>query len=284
MSQQSILTILEKDVPAAGLKPLVEAAGEGGFHLNVLVAGTSPEPPVYSMAAPSYGAYSVPDDWIRQVEEEGKSVAAKVGEVQTLLQQEGISASAESVFCYSGQLQDSIARHAKICDRVLLSTDLMPTQTMFKDALFGVLFKSPVAAIVHSGEVNACLNPKRVFIAWNTGLEASRAVHAALPLLQQAEEVIVGVFDPVMTSGADGEDPGADVSAWLSRHGCKVDLKQYPGGGNTVGECIEKRATETGVDLVVMGAYGHTRLRQRIFGGTTRYMLEQKNLPVFLAH
>ncbi|MFY0312802.1 universal stress protein, partial [Leisingera sp. D0M16] len=91
-------------------------------------------------------------------------------------------------------------------------------------------------------------------------------------------------FDPDMSDARDGEDPGADAAAWLSHHGCTVTLSQFPTGGHDTGSAIQDRAREAGADLVVMGAYGHSRLREAVFGGTTRSMLEQTALPVLFAH
>ena len=86
------------------------------------------------------------------------------------------------------------------------------------------------------------------------------------------------------TVNRDGQDPGTDVAAWLSHHGCLVTLSQYPSGGRSVADVIQDRAAEAGSDLIVMGAYGQARMIQTVLGGTTRSMVEQTKLPVFLAH
>jgi len=87
-----------------------------------------------------------------------------------------------------------------------------------------------------------------------------------------------------MTENRDGESPGSDLAEWLSRHGCNVKVAQYPSGGKEIGDCIIGRAKEMGADLVVMGAYGHSRLREDLFGGTTRTLIEPQDLAVLLAH
>ena len=87
-----------------------------------------------------------------------------------------------------------------------------------------------------------------------------------------------------MTAEEDGEDPGSDVGTWLSRHGCNVTVQQYPSGGKLISTAIIDNAEEFGADLVVMGAYGRSRLLERVFGGTTQEMLDKKALPVLFAH
>ncbi|NKB26643.1 MAG: hypothetical protein GKR99_03365 [Rhodobacteraceae bacterium] len=103
-------------------------------------------------------------------------------------------------------------------------------------------------------------------------------------MLRTAQEVVIAIFDPVMTEYADGEDPGADVARWLSHHGCKVLVQQLPSGGKDIGEAMILRAREVGADLIVMGAYGRSRLRQNILGGTTTRLIDQSDLPGFMAH
>lgn len=149
---------------------------------------------------------------------------------------------------------------------------------MLTEAVQGVLFQSPIGLFMNAPVLSGA---KRVFLAWDSGLAAARAAHMALPNLQGASEVVVGCFD---MSTAGQEDPGVDLAKWLSHHGCTVTVNQYSSGGQPIGACILQRAAEIGADLIVMGAYGRSRLRQTVFGGTTRTMLEQTDIPVFLAH
>ncbi|WP_280322803.1 universal stress protein [Sulfitobacter faviae] len=94
----------------------------------------------------------------------------------------------------------------------------------------------------------------------------------------------MALFDPVSISAYDGENPGTDVAAWLTHQGCNVAVQQYASGGEDIGTAILKRAKETGADLIVMGAYDHSRLREMVFGGTTRSLIEQSAFPVLLSH
>ncbi|MCG3268534.1 universal stress protein [Yoonia sp. I 8.24] len=126
--------------------------------------------------------------------------------------------------------------------------------------------------------------PETVFVAWNTQLQSARAVHLALPALRHAEEVIIGSIDPVKTEWRDGEDPGVDIAKWLSNHGCNVTLRQFPSGGQDIATCILDLSKEAGADLIVSGAYGHSRTREAIFGGTTRDLIKQTDQAVFMAH
>ena len=125
---------------------------------------------------------------------------------------------------------------------------------------------------------------RRVMIAWDAGVEAARAVSDALPLLKRADSVEVAVFDPERGRREHGEQPGADVALYLARHGVKVSVARQSGANFEVGAQVLSRAADTGADLIVMGAYGHSRVRELVLGGVTRTMLESMTVPVLMSH
>jgi len=124
----------------------------------------------------------------------------------------------------------------------------------------------------------------KALVAWNASRESTRAVTDALPLLVRATSVAVVVVDPQDADDLHGDTPGADISLYLARHGVKA--KTYPtlSGGLDVGDVILSRASDIGADLIVMGAWGHSRTRELIMGGATRSLLEQMTVPVLLSH
>lgn len=125
---------------------------------------------------------------------------------------------------------------------------------------------------------------RRVLIAWDAGREAARAVSDALPLLQGAEAVEVAAFDPEQAGRRHGQEPGADIGLYLARHGVKVTVARQSGAGYEVGGQILSRAADHGADLIVMGAYGHSRVRELVLGGATRTLLEAMTVPVLMSH
>lgn len=121
-----------------------------------------------------------------------------------------------------------------------------------------------------------------VLVAWNGSREATRAVHDALPILQAAKLVTVLSIDPEETG--DPRLPGGDIALHLSRHGAPVQTTVLKGSDVAVGELLLSYAADHGNDLIVMGAYGHTRLREMILGGATRNLLRSMTVPVLLSH
>lgn len=121
---------------------------------------------------------------------------------------------------------------------------------------------------------------RKVMIAWNGTREATRAAHDALPFLKKAEQVIVFSVNP----DADSHYPGADIATHLARHGVKVEARHTVARDINVADALLGAVSDFGIDLLVMGAYGHTRLRELVFGGATRTLLETMTVPVLLSH
>lgn len=138
----------------------------------------------------------------------------------------------------------------------------------------------PVLVVPYAGTFKRV--GRRVLIAWNASQEAARAVTDALPMLARAEAVEVTAFEP--QTADHGDIPGADISLYLARHGVKVTAAQQRGEGVDVGSQILSRAADFDADLIVMGAYGHARVRQLVLGGVTRTLLQSMTVPVLMSH
>src|SRR5262249_44560338 len=120
---------------------------------------------------------------------------------------------------------------------------------------------------------------ERVLVAWAHSREATRAVHDALPLLKLAKSVTVMEVNP-----EPDHLGGADIALHLTRHGVKAEVASTTSGDINNGDAILSRAADLTADLLVMGGYGHSRLREFAFGGVTRHILEHMTLPVLMSH
>jgi nucleotide-binding universal stress UspA family protein len=125
---------------------------------------------------------------------------------------------------------------------------------------------------------------QRVLVAWNASREATRAVNDALPLLQGASKVTVLTINPRGGLHGDGEVPGADIALHLARHGVRAEASALKSEDVDIGAMLLSQAADLDADLLVMGAYGHSRLREVILGGATREILRSMTVPVFLSH
>ena len=185
-----------------------------------------------------------------------------------------------------GEAEELASVHGRYADLLIISqADVnAPNASAAMDDIQSVIFAAgrPLLLVPYTGKIKTL--GKNVFVAWNASREATRAVTDALPLLQRADKVTVMVVRPRADARAHGEIPGADIAAYLARHEVKVDVMAEEGEGIDVGELMLSRVADLGSDLIVMGAYSHSRLRQWILGGATRTMLESMTVPVLMSH
>jgi|LNFM01.1.fsa_nt_gb nucleotide-binding universal stress UspA family protein len=125
---------------------------------------------------------------------------------------------------------------------------------------------------------------ERVMVAWNAGREATRALTDAIPILRRAKQVDIVTVNAEPQREGHGELPGADIAHYLARHGVTANVLATAADDVDVGEWLLSRAADLGSDLVVMGAYGHSRLREFVLGGATRTVLASMTVPVLMSH
>ena len=123
-----------------------------------------------------------------------------------------------------------------------------------------------------------------VTVAWDAGQAAARAVADAMPLLETADKVHVLAVNPVAGIDAHGAEPGADIALNLARHDVKAEVHTTTAPDIKEGEAILSWLSDSGSDLLVMGAYGHARLRELVMGGVTRCILQSMTTPVLMSH
>jgi nucleotide-binding universal stress UspA family protein len=140
----------------------------------------------------------------------------------------------------------------------------------------------PVLVVPQIGALSSI--GRTVLLCWNASRESARAAADALPFLQSADKVIVLVVDPEVSADGHGQEPGADVALWLTRHGVSVTVTRDVAADADVGEVILSRAADCGADLIVMGIYGHSRLREMVLGGVSRTLLSSMTVPVLMSH
>lgn len=182
-------------------------------------------------------------------------------------------------------LADVIGRHARYADLVIMGQSdpddpLTGEPELAEDVILGS--GRPVLMVPYIG----ALQPpgRKVVVAWDSGREAARAVNDAMPMLEAAEQVLVLIVNPKRGPGGHGAEPGADIATHLARHGVKVDVKVYTQRDLSVSDMLLARIADEGADLVVLGGYGHARLREMVLGGVTRDMLRTMTVPLFMSH
>ena len=177
----------------------------------------------------------------------------------------------------TGREEDIVAQQARLADLTIVPHPDAGEDVSSSDALHAVLFDSGRPVLISPQTAPKSIGT-RVCLAWNGTAESAASTLSALPWMLQADAVRI-----LSAEGYQRRGPGApDLAAYLALHGVKADIVTFRSVGNSVGAGLLAAATEFGCDLLSMGAYSHSRLRQLILGGVTRHVLEYSNIPVMM--
>jgi nucleotide-binding universal stress UspA family protein len=183
-----------------------------------------------------------------------------------------------------GNPSTTVALHARYVD-LTVTGQPNPEDPQDSDAVTvtaAMTSGRPVLAVPFAGDFPTI--GERVLVAWNASREAARAVNDALPLLTGAKHVTVLAINPQRGVGGHGDVPAADISLHLARHGLKAEASHTVSRDISDGEALLSYAADIGADLIVAGAYGHSRARELVFGGVTRTLIAEMTAPVLLSH
>lgn len=189
--------------------------------------------------------------------------------------------SARAAMVQSLVLGTYLADKLRFCDLVVLNRPFEddPEQaTLVETSLF--IADRPVMMIPKGAQAPG--SKTNAIVGWDEGNEALAAVRAALPLLADAAETQICVIDPP-AHAADQSDPGSDLAQFLTRHGAHAAVNVVPRTKGKVADMLLQCASDADAHLIVSGAYGHSRLREAVFGGTTRSLLENAPVPILMA-
>jgi nucleotide-binding universal stress UspA family protein len=186
-----------------------------------------------------------------------------------------------------GNLPATVALHARYADLAIVGqpNPNEPRDDRYRDgAIVETVMTSgrPVLAVPYAGDFPVM--GERVLVAWNASREAARAINDALPLLAQAKTVTVLAVNPRFGVRGHGDVPAADVALHLARHGVKAEAAHTASGDIADSQALLSYAADISADLIVAGAYGHSRAREVIFGGMTRTLLREMTVPVLFSH
>ncbi|MEW9612858.1 universal stress protein [Shinella sp. S4-D37] len=274
MAFKTVLVVTGSDLGNGDLRMGADLCEAIDAHLAVLAVEIAPPPPI--------GDYAIA--WYDERQAGMEKLYQRCAAVKDFLSSRRASVDIASEYQEEAWTDDMIGRRARYTDIVLVGPDLLSHPLLKRKALEGALFSSGKPVLVVPQGYKADLKPKHVMIAWDSRLEASNAVSRAMDVLIAAKDVHVVLIDPLEGDGGQGAEPGADLATYLTRHGVKITVDRLPSQGGTVAETLRRHAVDTATDMLVMGGYGHSRLRERIFGGVTRSILEEPPLPVLMAH
>lgn len=279
MAYKTILTIVT-DVAAAQaqIDTAVAIARAEDAHLDVLCLGVDRTQTGYYYA----GATAfVQQEVLDRAQEDARGVEA---DVRNRLNAEDIRWSAEAIVAQLGAIATVVGLRARFADLVVMGRPYGQGRGQeLEAAVEAALFEGQVPVLIVPDGRNGKLTPRRVVVAWNQSNEAMSAIRKALPLLKAADLVDITVIDPP-AHGPERSDPGGQLSQWLARHGVHVEVSVLAKTMPRVSDVLNRHVRDSNAEMLVMGAYGHSRFREAILGGATRNMLELAEVPVLMAH
>lgn len=201
------------------------------------------------------------------------------------MKKEGLKFDLHVVQGATSSIADEVVAQGRSADLIIVSST-SPDETTGVESDFVeqtvMAAGRPVLVLPFKGDTKLNLND--VVLGWNGERESARAAFDALPFLKAAKKVRIIRTDPQKDPTLKGAVAGADLAETLARHGVKAEATSLATANDDAGHALLRCADDNGCDLIVMGAYGHSRLREYIFGGATQYVLDHLNRPVLMSH
>ena len=279
MNYRTVTTIVTDTTHSKGSLAAAKAvANQYDAHLEILCLGVDRTQQGFYYAGASA---MVVQDNLAQAREVAMELEAFARQSVTA---HALPWSSEALTAQMVALNGAIAHRTRFSDLVVLPRPYGEGRGHDAEAIVeAALFDGNVPVLVMPDGAEFPQTVGNVVVAWNESPEALRAVRQALPFLRQADSVSIAIIDPPQ-HGPERSDPGGALSQLLARHGVRAEVCVLAKTMPRISDILNRHARDKDADLIVMGAYGHSRFRESILGGATRHMLEVAELPILLAH
>jgi nucleotide-binding universal stress UspA family protein len=238
---------------------------------------------VYEPVIPGSLLGGIPTDLIEvQREENAKAAKTAVANFEAAAKAAGVSAETRLLDASIAGASDLFGRIARRFDIAVVGQAPRDQGVSEELLIEGALFGSGRPVIVVPSIQSQPLKLDNVMVCWDGSRPAARAIGDAVPLFERAKAIEIVVV--IGERDKSGEITGANMKRHLARHGINVEIKRIAAGNAEVQTAILAHAADTGADFIVMGGYGHSRLREFILGGVTRSILKSMPVPVLMSH
>lgn len=275
MSFKTVLAIVGVSNAATDLNNAINLVTDSDTHLSILVLGAA--------TLPIAADYPISTAWLEEREAEIDRLLKIRDMAEDLCRKNSVSCDVDTIYDDRFILANNIRTRALYADLVVVGPSARRDTDLLKALTTAVVFEAGTPALLMPATGAVSLSPRNVLLAWNSRPEAANAAKAALNMMETAQATHVVLVNPDSNYFKNGGEPGADIATFLARHGVETTVCQLAGGQRPVEEVLRQHALEMGCDLIVMGAYSHSRLRERIFGGVTSSLIEECDFPIFLA-
>jgi nucleotide-binding universal stress UspA family protein len=280
MRFKNILVHIARD--DAGRARIDTAARLAEAHQGKLIGLSTVAQPTPILVEGSAAAAGI---WAEQMSQHESDAKEAAEEFMDAMRRRGVPAEARVASGFEETAGGTLALNARYCDLAVVGgRDACASRTLADTLIDGALFDSGRPAMILPAEGAGETIGARPLLAWDGGPQAARAAADALPFLAGAAHVRVCVAATYFGMSKHGDEPGADIGRWLASHGAKVAVEVIEPGDRSVAESLTDAARRDGCDMIVMGGFGHSRLRESLLGGVTSDFLDKPPLPLFVAH
>lgn len=278
MSLKQILVIHPIHDPVSALDSAIEFARSHNARLDILVLNLADIPTIPMTPNPEH-------DWNTTFSEPILATEKREQDVTAYMEKSGLPCSVQSECAQHGLIDDLVAT-AALCTDVVIFTNRQSSfvSGLIAQALDGALLDAGKPVLVLNGSPQASLEtPEKIVIAWDDVSQAAHAVQAAIPILQRAKTVEIMV---VIEKSAEATAfyNTEKLTTWLELHGIATQVSTVRRDGQLVSHALADYIEEQPCDLLVMGAYSHSRISERLFAGATHIALTDINVPLLIAH
>ena len=251
-----------------------------GAHLDTLAMSLQIFP--YAAASLDAGAAAIDIGQIEEAKQRAQQVAARA---QKVIEARGLSGEARWTSRELSGLREAAAIQARFAELTIAGQPVEGSDRSLREWAFeGALFSSGRPVLLIPSSWKSAIDVRHVIVAWDASREAARALGDAIPFIEQADKTTVVIVDPEPGNQAFGDEPGADIARVLARHCGNVAVDRIPSSGASVAQALLVHTVDAAGDLIVMGGYGHSPLRESIFGGVSSDMIRHTTVPLLLSH
>ncbi|MEP4032793.1 universal stress protein [Roseibium polysiphoniae] len=276
MALKDIVTIVDLSGSQPAAKYAIDLAANNDAHVTGLAVAFEP-------VVPAFAAAPMPVDYLQAAHEQAVGAAKDAQKsFDELARVAAVKTESRVADVLTGGPLEGLLQHCRTTDLVVIGQENPDALEPMRELLIEtVLFESgvPVLIVPYIGVAQS--EAKNVVIGWDGSSTATRAIHAALPMLDKAEKITVLVVEKNVN---EDSQPGAEIATYLARHDLDVTIDVITNPQTGIADTLLNYVSDNGNDLVVMGGYGHSRMREFLFGGATREILKAMTVPVLMAH
>lgn len=285
MNYKNLLALHCLHDPITSLKPAVAFAKDLRAKLEIRVLNQALPMGTMVPMGPMVSMQNLHYDWSKSLTDDFVETEKRVGDIMSWIEDKEVDTTVTSSCQQLGLIDDEVSAAALYADLVLYHRcDQSLVSGLMSRALEGAIFDAgkPALILTQRSDSIGC-DFQSVSIAWDPVPEAMRALSASLPILKRALNVSVFVVSK-KPEGVDADSRAERVLDWLQNHEIEASIEHVPQGEQSVSDALINHINNTDRDLIVMGAYGHSRLAEHMFSGVSHTVLDKSNKSLFIAH